>query len=176
LSDLAQNFEEATVDKKEQEEKVIIMKHQLKTASDLNTILAREFDRNMQIYDSLKERIFCLPGACALAAGFLVYLGPYQFAFRRSMLTIHWVKCLNDRGLPLVLDSLSLIKGRVVKWQMESLAHLLAYSSDLAIPGEDWKVHFASESVADTFICNLIFKAFLMPLKCFLIFYFLKSF
>lgn len=153
LSDLAQNFEEATVDKKEQEEKVLKMKHQLKTANDLNTILAREFDRNMQIYDSLKERIYCLPGACALAAGFLTYLGFYGFTFRRTMLTTHWIKCLNDRGLPLVLDTLSLIRGRVVKWQMESLGHLLAYSSDVAIPGEDWRVHFAPENVAnDTFI------------------------
>ena len=145
------------MDKKEQEEKVTVMRHQLKTASDLNAILAKEFDRNMQIYESLKERIFCLPGACALAAGFLVYLGPYQFAFRRSMLTTHWVKCLNDRGLPLVIDALSLIKGRVVKWQMDSLAHLLSYSNDVAVPGEDWKVHFASESVSGTFICNSTF-------------------
>lgn len=38
LKDLAQNFEEATVDKKEQEEKVIKMKHQLQTASELNTV------------------------------------------------------------------------------------------------------------------------------------------
>ena len=153
LKDLAQNFEEATVDKEEQEEKCIKMKQQLQTASDLNAILAREFDRNMQIYESLQERIFCLPGACALTAGFLVYLGPYQFPFRRVMLTNHWVKCLCDRGLPLVLDSLNLIKGRIVKWQMDSLAHLLTYANDVSIPGEDWKVHFASEeNLNDTFI------------------------
>jgi hypothetical protein len=153
LKDLAQNFEEATVDKKEQEEKCVKMKQQLQTASDLNTILAREFDRNMQIYESLQERIFCLPGACALTAGFLVYLGPYQFPFRRIMLTNHWIKCLADRGLPLVLDSLNLIKGRIVKWQMDSLSHLLVYANEVTIPGEDWKVHFASEeNLNDTFI------------------------
>lgn len=153
LKDLAQNFEEATVDKKEQEEKCVKMKQQLQTASDLNTILAREFDRNMQIYESLQERIFCLPGACALTAGFLVYLGPYQFPFRRIMLTNHWIKCLADRGLPLVLDSLNLIKGRIVKWQMDSLSHLLVYANEVSIPGEDWKVHFASEeNLNDTFI------------------------
>ena len=153
LKDLAQNFEEATVDKKEQEEKCVKMKQQLQTASDLNTILAREFDRNMQIYESLQERIFCLPGACSLTAGFLVYLGPYQFPFRRIMLTNHWIKCLADRGLPLVLDSLNLIKGRIVKWQMDSLSHLLVYANEVSIPGEDWKVHFASEeNLNDTFI------------------------
>lgn len=38
LKDLSQNFEEATVDKKEQEEKVLKMKLQLQTASELNTV------------------------------------------------------------------------------------------------------------------------------------------
>ncbi|CAF0814108.1 unnamed protein product [Brachionus calyciflorus] len=149
LKDLAQNFEEATVDKEEQEEKVIKMKHQLQTASELNMILSKEFDRNMQIYESLQERIFCLPGACALAAGFLSYLGPYQFQFRRQMLTSIWVKCLSDRGLPLVIDSLNLIKGRVVKWQMDCLSHLLTFSADVSIPGEEWKVHFASDQITN---------------------------
>lgn len=121
-------------------------------------ILSREFERNMQIYDSVQERIFCLPGACALASGFLVYLGPFQFPFRRSMLTAAWVKCLNDRGLPLVLDSISLINGRTVKWQMNSLSHLLVYSSDISIPGEDWRVHFASEQVLnEPFIGNFTY-------------------
>ena len=110
-------------------------------------ILSREFDRNMQVYESLQERIFCLPAACALSAGFVVYLGPYQFPFRRIMLTNNWIKCLNDRGMPLVLDSLNLIKGRVIKWQMESLTYLLANSSIVTIPGDDWKVHFASEQI-----------------------------
>lgn len=110
-------------------------------------ILSREFDRNMQVYESVQERIFCLPASCALAAGLLVYLGPYQFPFRRIMLTNNWIKCLNDRGLPLVLDSINLIKGRVVKWQMESLVHLLANSNIVPIPGDDWKVHFASDQI-----------------------------
>jgi uncharacterized protein (UPF0305 family) len=38
LNDLAQNFEEATVDKEEQEEKVTKMKHQLQNASELNIV------------------------------------------------------------------------------------------------------------------------------------------
>ena len=108
----------------------------------------------MQIYESLQERLFSLPAGCALAAGFLVYLGPYQFPFRKSMLTSHWIKCLSDRGLPLVLDSLSLIKGRIIKCQMESLSHLLAHSVNISIPGDDWKVHFASEQFSEEpFIC-----------------------
>jgi hypothetical protein len=147
LKDLADNFEEATVDKKEQEEKVSKMKQQLKTASELNVILSREFERNMQIYNSVQERILSLPGACALAAGFLTYLGPFKFSFRRSMLTIHWMKCLNERGLPLLLDSISLINGRTIKWRMDNLEDLMKYSSEVSLPGDDWRVKFASEEI-----------------------------
>ena len=38
LKDLAQNFEEATVDKEEQQENVLKMKKQLQSASDLNIV------------------------------------------------------------------------------------------------------------------------------------------
>lgn len=38
LKDLAQNFEEATVDKEEQQENVLKMKRQLQSASDLNIV------------------------------------------------------------------------------------------------------------------------------------------
>lgn len=38
LRDLAENFEEATVDKEEQHEKVVKMKQQLQTASELNIV------------------------------------------------------------------------------------------------------------------------------------------
>lgn len=65
------------------------------------------------------------------------------------MLTSHWVKCLHDRGLPLVLDSISSIKGRVAKWQMPSLSYLLAFSGDVSVPGDEWRVHFASEQVVN---------------------------
>ena len=51
LKDLAQNFEEATVDKKEQEEKVNKMQHQLDTASELNKarLIIFNFLKNSQI-------------------------------------------------------------------------------------------------------------------------------
>jgi hypothetical protein len=39
LKDLAQNFEEATVDKEEQEEKVVKIRQQLQTASELNIVI-----------------------------------------------------------------------------------------------------------------------------------------
>ena len=41
LRDLAENFEEATVDKEEQHEKVVKMKQQLQTASELNIVITK---------------------------------------------------------------------------------------------------------------------------------------
>jgi hypothetical protein len=120
----------------------------------------------MQIYESLQERIFCLPGSCALASGFLVYLGPYQFPFRRLMLTMHWIKCLRDRGLSLVLDSLSNVNGRIVTWQMESLLHLLSKSRDIVIPNDDWKVHFASDQIINEPFIGLSFVNCLKNFCC----------
>ena len=39
-----------------------------------------------------------------MAAAFATYLGPYKHSFRRKMLTIHWPECLQERGVPLLLD------------------------------------------------------------------------
>ncbi|CAF0871195.1 unnamed protein product, partial [Didymodactylos carnosus] len=119
LKDLSQNFEEATVDKKDQEEKVLLKTNQLQTASQLNTILSREYERNIQIFESLKDRVHSLPASCAYAAGFLTYIGPYSYGFRRLMLTIHWAKCIRDRGLPVIFDEISSVKGRVINWQFD---------------------------------------------------------
>lgn len=63
------------------------------------------------------------------------------------MLTMHWIKCLSDRGLPLVMDSLSNINGRIVTWQMESLSYLLPKCREISIPNDDWRVHFASDHI-----------------------------
>ena len=63
------------------------------------------------------------------------------------MLTLHWIKALRDRGLPLVIDTLSNLKGRIITWQLDSLSNLLLNSRDIPIPGEDWKVHFASDQI-----------------------------
>ena len=72
---------------------------------------------------------------------------------------MHWVKCLRDRGLPLVLDSLSHVSGRIITWQMDSLLHLLSQSRDISIPNDDWKVHFASDQIThEPFIGKTISK------------------
>jgi len=77
-------------------------------------ILKGERQRCQQIFDNHKRRLVSIPGGCAMAAGFATYLGPYHHNFRRVMLTVHWPNCLRERGIPLVIDSIDGLKGRVV--------------------------------------------------------------
>ncbi|CAF4106350.1 unnamed protein product, partial [Adineta steineri] len=119
LKDLSQNFEEATVDKKDQEETVAMKENQLKTASELNQILSRELERTSKIFETSVERQSTLNGTCAIASAFLTYLGPFTYGFRRLMLTVHWIKCIRDRGMTIVFDQISSIKGRIINWQLD---------------------------------------------------------
>ncbi|XP_053409232.1 uncharacterized protein LOC123561373 isoform X4 [Mercenaria mercenaria] len=121
LSGLAKGFEEATIDKNEQEEKTVKMKKMLETAAQLRKILKGERQRCQQIYDSHERRQVSISGGCAMAAGFATYLGPYHHNFRRIMLTVHWPNCLRERGIPLVIDSIDGLKGRVIDWSIDFL-------------------------------------------------------
>lgn len=60
------------------------------------------------------------------------------------MLTMHWIKCLRDRGLPLVLDYLSNLRGRVITWQMNGISNMALVTKNVHINGDDWKVNFDS--------------------------------
>ncbi|XP_056010102.1 uncharacterized protein LOC125667097 [Ostrea edulis] len=121
LNDLSKGFEEATIDKNQQEEKTKTMKKKLETAAQLRKILKGERQRCQQIYDSFERRLVSIPGGCAMAAAFATYLGPYHHNFRRVMLTIHWPNCLRERGIPLVMDSIDGLKGRVIDWTIDFL-------------------------------------------------------
>lgn len=37
------------------------------------------------------------------------------------MLTAQWIKCLRDRGMTVVFDQISSVKGRTVTWQLDSI-------------------------------------------------------
>ncbi|XP_064650622.1 uncharacterized protein LOC135502065 isoform X3 [Lineus longissimus] len=119
LADLAKGFEEATIDKNDQEDKTIKMDRMLKTSARLKKIIKGEHKKFQQIFRSLAKREQCIPGATAMAAGFLTYLGPYHYTFRRIMLTVHWPRCLIERGIPLVIDSISPHRGRVIEWSLD---------------------------------------------------------
>ena len=56
-----------------------------------------------------------------MSGAFATYLGPYHYNFRRLMLTVHWPNCLRERGVPLVIDSIDELKGRVVDWAIEGM-------------------------------------------------------
>lgn len=75
-------------------------------------------ERTSQIFQSSSERQTTLNGSCAIAAAFLVYLGAYTYGFRRLMLTVHWIKCIRDRGMTIVFDQISSVKGRIINWQL----------------------------------------------------------
>ncbi|GFO25145.1 dynein beta chain, ciliary-like, partial [Plakobranchus ocellatus] len=121
LADLARGFEEATIDKNEQEEKTVKMKKMLDTAAQLRRILRGERQRCQQIFDSFERRMVAIPGGCAMAAAFATYLGAYHHNFRRVMLTVHWPGCLRERGVPLVIDSVDGLRGRVIDWSIAFL-------------------------------------------------------
>ena len=74
-------------------------------------MLNKEEHRIQQIIQSLPLRETSIAGGVAMAAGFATYLGPYQYNFRRLMLTVHWPNCLRERGIPLAIDSIHQTKG-----------------------------------------------------------------
>jgi hypothetical protein len=37
------------------------------------------------------------------------------------MLTVHWIKCIRDRGLTIVFDQISSVKGRIINWQLDPI-------------------------------------------------------
>ena len=51
----------------------------------------------------------------------MVYLGPYQYGFRRLMLSLHWIRAIRERGLTIVFDQISTVKGRIIQWKLNSL-------------------------------------------------------
>ncbi len=37
------------------------------------------------------------------------------------MLTLHWIKCIKDKGMTVVFDQISSVKGRIINWQLDSI-------------------------------------------------------
>lgn len=74
-----------------------------------------------------------------MAAAFATYLGPYSFTFRREMLTVQWPKCLDERGVMLVLDSSAPYAGAEVfmmeKGQQAPTSGAKPAESEQEIPG-----------------------------------------
>ena len=116
LADLAMGFEEATVDKQEQEKKVLEMQGRLEDAKGLRQLLQAEMERCKQIVSSCKKRLeTTMFGRCAIAAATVAYLGPFQPSFRQEMLLRCWPICVQKRGLPLIFEKIDKIRGCVIE-------------------------------------------------------------
>ncbi|XP_058857324.1 dynein beta chain, ciliary-like isoform X3 [Acipenser ruthenus] len=119
LDELEKGFEEASIDKTDQERKTLETMSQLEYLSSLAEILQMEHNKYSVVSSSLPERFTGLLGSTAMAAGFLTYLGPYEYLFRRLILSVEWPLCLKERGLPFLIDSVDPIQGRVTDFSIE---------------------------------------------------------
>ncbi|CAF1027573.1 unnamed protein product [Adineta steineri] len=110
LRPIHQKYKEIEENVKEQDQKLILL-------DDKNFI--SRIRRTSKIFETTVERQSTLNGTCAIASAFLTYLGPFTYGFRRLMLTVHWIKCIRDRGMTIVFDQISSIKGRIINWQLD---------------------------------------------------------
>lgn len=76
-----------------------------------NKVLSSGRQKWLELLESISAREEAVAGGVAIAAAFASYLGPYTFKFRREMLTEHWPRCLNERGVKLVVDSSTVYAG-----------------------------------------------------------------
>ena len=79
--------------------------------SIFNKVLSSGRQKWLELLESISAREEGVAGGVAIAAAFASYLGPYTFKFRREMLTEHWPRCLNERGVKLVVDSSTVYAG-----------------------------------------------------------------
>lgn len=60
-----------------------------------------------------------MTGVAAISAGFVTYMGPYPYMFRRMLLTVDWAQCLAERGIPLVFDTIDPVNGHQVEFMLD---------------------------------------------------------
>ncbi|EDO43524.1 predicted protein [Nematostella vectensis] len=111
LKSLSQAYEDASIDKCRQFELTQTLDAQLTQAAYFEKVLASGRQKWLYILQSIRNRLNAIAGGVAVAAAFSSYLGPYNFSFRRDMMTVHWPACLEERGTILFNDC----KGRIEK-------------------------------------------------------------
>ncbi len=70
-------------------------------AEKLTSGLASENKRWSQDLKELYVKQTNLIGDCLLAAGFLAYLGPFTWEYRRDLMYVLWVNQVRDCSIPL---------------------------------------------------------------------------
>ena len=88
-------------------------------------VLRGEKARLQQVLDCLPQRKSAIAGGTAMAAALCSYLGPYPYNFRRLMLTVCWTNCLRERGIPLVVDSIHVIKGKLLNFELIKSTYMI---------------------------------------------------
>ncbi|XP_015223291.2 uncharacterized protein [Lepisosteus oculatus] len=119
LEELEKGFEEASIDKNEQERKSAEISKKLAYLSTVEQVLQLERRKYSLISCCMAERLQGLAGSTAMAAGLLCYLGPYEHLFCQLLLSLEWPRCLRDRGLSFLIDSFDPVKGRVIDFSVE---------------------------------------------------------
>nr|XP_039248070.1 LOW QUALITY PROTEIN: dynein beta chain, ciliary-like [Styela clava] len=119
LRDLGEGFEQATVDKNEQENKRLEMQDHLREAAHFQQVLMDEHRRRTAVLSACEDQLEWVTGVAAIAAGFSTYMGPYPYMFRRMLLTVDWAQCLVERGIPLVFDTIDAVRGHRIEFMLD---------------------------------------------------------
>ncbi|XP_020627063.1 dynein beta chain, flagellar outer arm-like isoform X2 [Orbicella faveolata] len=136
LRSLAQAYEDASIDKCRQYELTETLDSQLSQAAYFEQVLSSGRQKWLQLLESISTREEAVAGGVAMAAAFATYLGPYSFSFRREMLTVHWPKCLDERGVMLVVDSSAPYAGAEV-FMMEKAQQAPTSSAQPAVSEQE---------------------------------------
>jgi hypothetical protein len=55
------------------------------------------------------------------------------------MLTVHWIKCIKDRGMTIVFDQISSVKGRIINWQLDSQTQTITNDEQKLLSGSEYR-------------------------------------
>lgn len=101
LESLGKRYEEAKKEQQALQSEAEIMERRLIAADKLISGLGSEKIRWSEELAELKQRRLRLLGDCLLAAGFLSYVGAFNWEFRHQLIHDEWEKDIMDRGIPL---------------------------------------------------------------------------
>lgn len=126
----------------------------------------------LQLLESISTREEAVAGGVAMAAAFATYLGPYSFTFRREMLTVHWPKCLDERGVMLVVDSSAPYAGAEVfmmeKEQQAPTSGVKPAASEQELPGAQLDENVNEDESREQKEPNGNVSSFCLLIRCFI--------
>jgi dynein heavy chain len=125
LESLGKRYEEAKKEQQALQDEAELMERRLIAADKLISGLGSEKTRWSEELAELKQRRIRLLGDCLLAAGFLSYLGAFNWDFRHELMSKKWETDIRERGIPLSqpfkLQALLTNDVEVSRWNSEGL-------------------------------------------------------